>query len=195
VTLSVCAPSSSASGPVDPLGNTCNWYNCGLDTSSPNEFFGGCSGNFTAGTLCCPKQGCADGTVEQAFRNGVVGCAGVVNFGARASLCNASLGCTPCSAAQWIAQYGGQAPTHHYWTNDDLLYAGLDSGNCWATLDQLSGSTCQGGSPMRVCTDSGVDPEGSRCNWTGCGFDAASPSYHFGGCDDNLTSGTLCCCP
>lgn len=36
---------------TDPLGNHCNWKNCGLDKSA-NEFFGGCSSE-TAGTLCC----------------------------------------------------------------------------------------------------------------------------------------------
>ena len=40
-------------GGTDPEGNTCNIYNCGLDTTT-NQYFGGCPnpGN-TAGTLCC----------------------------------------------------------------------------------------------------------------------------------------------
>lgn len=37
----------------DPLGNVCNWHACGLDTALPNRYFGGCSGNTTAGVLCC----------------------------------------------------------------------------------------------------------------------------------------------
>lgn len=40
-------------GKFDLLGNTCNWTNCGLDTSAPNQHFGGCLGNPTAGVLCC----------------------------------------------------------------------------------------------------------------------------------------------
>ena len=53
-----CNPTSSpirvcADSPYDPEGNACNWRNCGLDTTSPNEYFGGCNGNYTAGTLCC----------------------------------------------------------------------------------------------------------------------------------------------
>jgi hypothetical protein len=38
----------------DPLGNVCNWANCGWGTNTPNEYFGGCNGNNTAGALCCP---------------------------------------------------------------------------------------------------------------------------------------------
>ena len=41
----------------DPEGSSGSWVSdtdgsdCGKDT--PNEYFGGCDGNFTAGTLCC----------------------------------------------------------------------------------------------------------------------------------------------
>jgi hypothetical protein len=49
--MRVCAPTADR---LDPLGNRCNWVSCGLDSVLPNEFFGGCSGNLTAGTLCCP---------------------------------------------------------------------------------------------------------------------------------------------
>jgi hypothetical protein len=73
--------------------------------------------------------------------------------------------------------------------------------------------------PMRVCvdeltaadpfTDPSIDGLGNECNWSRCAFetdltvpvvadagpDAAPPSFdHMGGCDDNLTAGTLCCC-
>jgi hypothetical protein len=41
-------------GAVDPEGNECNWFDCGFESYSPNEYFGGCNGNPTAGTLCCP---------------------------------------------------------------------------------------------------------------------------------------------
>jgi CubicO group peptidase (beta-lactamase class C family) len=46
--MRVCAPSQT-----DPLGNSCNWINCGYDGDTDNRYFGGCSGNTTAGTLCC----------------------------------------------------------------------------------------------------------------------------------------------
>lgn len=39
---------------TDRLGNTCNWDHCGYDGSTQNEYFGGCVGDTTAGTLCCP---------------------------------------------------------------------------------------------------------------------------------------------
>lgn len=37
----------------DPAGNVCNWIHCGLGTASPDQWFGGCQENPTAGTLCC----------------------------------------------------------------------------------------------------------------------------------------------
>ena len=36
----------------DPLGNLCNWGQCGLDDFT-NDYFGGCNSNNTAGALCC----------------------------------------------------------------------------------------------------------------------------------------------
>lgn len=42
----------NASG-VDGVASNCNWYNCGYNGSTTNNFFGGCSGASTAGTLCC----------------------------------------------------------------------------------------------------------------------------------------------
>lgn len=41
-------------GHNDAMGNYCSWINCGLDKTKPNQFFGGCVQNPTAGTLCCP---------------------------------------------------------------------------------------------------------------------------------------------
>jgi hypothetical protein len=38
---------------VDPLGNECNRHRCRLDTPTPNRYFGGRSGNTTAGVLGC----------------------------------------------------------------------------------------------------------------------------------------------
>lgn len=46
-------PMRVCGGYNDPLGNKCNWKDCGLETKSPNQFFGGCQGNTTAGALCC----------------------------------------------------------------------------------------------------------------------------------------------
>ena len=39
---------------TDAVGNQCNGINCGYEAYSPNEYFGGCSGDTTAGALCCP---------------------------------------------------------------------------------------------------------------------------------------------
>ncbi|MFT3769094.1 MAG: hypothetical protein QM820_26945 [Minicystis sp.] len=46
-------PMRVCSGAVNPEGNICNWYNCGSETASPNDYFGGCYNNPTAGALCC----------------------------------------------------------------------------------------------------------------------------------------------
>nr|AYM54549.1 thermolysin metallopeptidase [Racemicystis crocea] len=45
--MRVCSPTQA-----DPEGNLCNWTGCGLDSTS-NMYFGGCTNNTTAGTLCC----------------------------------------------------------------------------------------------------------------------------------------------
>ena len=45
--MRVCADTT------DPLGNRCTWARCGYNNTTPNEYFGGCADNSTAGTLCC----------------------------------------------------------------------------------------------------------------------------------------------
>jgi alpha-tubulin suppressor-like RCC1 family protein len=47
--MRVCTPD----GMSDPEGNSCGWTNCGLETVTPNQYFGGCQFNPTAGGLCC----------------------------------------------------------------------------------------------------------------------------------------------
>ncbi|MDB4946198.1 MAG: Tryptophan synthase alpha chain [Labilithrix sp.] len=46
-------PMRVCGGAIDALGNQCRYSGCGLDTASPNQYFGGCQGNPTASTLCC----------------------------------------------------------------------------------------------------------------------------------------------
>lgn len=41
---------------TDQEGNACNWTSCGYGSASPNQYFGGCANNTTAGTLCCLSQ-------------------------------------------------------------------------------------------------------------------------------------------
>jgi hypothetical protein len=48
-------PMRVCAGYSDALGNECNWTRCGMTTNTPQEFFGGCLGNPTAGALCCPS--------------------------------------------------------------------------------------------------------------------------------------------
>lgn len=47
--MHVCTPEG-----YDDEGNHCAWENCGLGTgNTTNRYFGGCTGDTTAGTLCC----------------------------------------------------------------------------------------------------------------------------------------------
>ncbi|MBL8719915.1 MAG: hypothetical protein JNL79_28280 [Myxococcales bacterium] len=180
-------------GTSDALGNTCTWERCGLETTTPQEYFGGCSGaaDNTAGSLCC-LPACASGTVAEEFDNGVFGCAGKVTFDARASLCGA--GHHVCSATEWVAGHGASVPKHHYWTSDALKYSGT-GGTC--AVSKTTGSDCGPSTPMRVCAGTGAaavtDPEGNVCNWVGCGYETNAPVHYFGGCAGNTTAGTLCC--
>src|SRR5262249_20379652 len=128
---------------------------------------------------------CADGTAEDVFANGMVGCAGKTTWASRASLCGA--GYRPATAAEWTSAgaLDGFIPTHDYWTNDDLRYSGTQS-SCSASYSQ--GSPCAPGEPMRVCTAGGTDAEGNHCNWTKCGLRSTDNEY-FGGCNGNATAG------
>ncbi|MCP3062239.1 hypothetical protein LXT21_25960 [Myxococcus sp. K38C18041901] len=175
----------------DPEGNNCNWGNCGLGANTPNQFFGGCVN--TSGALCVPATpttaGCADGTIEQTFSNGMVGCAGRVTWNNRASLCGANH--RPATANEWSTLLNGVAPTHHYWTDDDLRYSGSGSGAC--SVSTTAGTYCGANTPMRVCSPTaGNDPEGNTCGWRNCGLGANTPNRYFGGCSGNTTAGTIC---
>jgi len=54
-----CSPPSSpmrvCASKMDPLNNYCNWTGCGYGQYPPSQYFGGCNGNYYAGTLCCPQ--------------------------------------------------------------------------------------------------------------------------------------------
>lgn len=61
VSLSIgfdCGPATPmrvcTSAGTDAEGNACNWQHCGLYANTPDNMFGGCAGNGTAGTLCIP---------------------------------------------------------------------------------------------------------------------------------------------
>lgn len=52
--MRVCVTGDAAVTPVtDPEGNTCFWHDCGFNQNQPSAYFGGCSGDYTAGSLCC----------------------------------------------------------------------------------------------------------------------------------------------
>ena len=136
-----------------------------------------------------PQEGCADGTTEQTFGKSIIGCSGTVSYANRNTLCG--VGWRPCKAGEWVARSQAIAPTFNYWTDDPLKYAGNSSKSCEASL-RANGSSCSPtSSPMRVCAAE-TDPLGNRCNWVGCGLDTTADQF-FGGCNDNLTAGALCC--
>ena len=95
---------------------------------------------------------CNGGAAAQTFPNGMIGCSGNVSWVNRGLLCGALY--RPASAAEWAALHGSVAPTHDYWTSDDLHYSGVGSASCSATM--TSGNACPAGQPMRVCTPGGA---------------------------------------
>jgi hypothetical protein len=52
--MTVCPYAENGATVTDPEGNTCNWSGCSFGSSYvSNDYFGGCAGNTTGGTLCC----------------------------------------------------------------------------------------------------------------------------------------------
>jgi hypothetical protein len=156
-------------------------FDAGPDTALP----------FDAGPSPCESGGIVVGAF-QTFTNGMVGCAGIVEWANASTLCNPAAGCQVCRAAEWISKSGGIAPSHDYWTADDLKWSGA---NLACSVSLTTGTDC-GDTPMRVCVDgNATDPNGNMCNWSNCGYEANTPNDHFGGCEGNTTAGTVCCCP
>lgn len=187
--MRVCARTN-----MDPEGNRCNWFDCSFDSggNTPNHYFGGCAGNTTAGTLCVPDSGCADGTTEQALPRGMAGCGGNVTFANAASLCTA--GYVLGYDSDWLRYRIGAVPTHNYWVATPPTHYSGNSLACVATTNAADPS-CPADSPMRVCTPGGTDAEGNVCNWTNCdsssGYSTETNEY-MGGCWGNTTAGALC---
>lgn len=187
--LSTCAlPDAGAdAGPlaVYCADETTDHNNCGAcgKVCKPNEIC----------TASACKAVCAPTTrVGDVLAPNMVGCVAKVSFESRAGVCPG--GAAVCTAQEWVTRHGAKKPTYNYWTNDDLAWSGSD-GNCIAstTRGQLCGAFTP--TPMRVC-GAKTDPVGNLCNYTNCGYDnAAQPNQFFGGCENNPTSGALCCTP
>jgi hypothetical protein len=146
-----------------------------------------CAANETCSAGTCTALCVGGSRIGDELSSDMVGCAGRVTYGNRATLCPA--GTTVCGAAQWVARRAGKKPTFNYWTEEYLLWTGQNQ-NCAAVTN---GNGCNG-TPMRVCA-ANTDPLGNRCNWTNCGLGGTSPNQYFGGCQDNPYAGTLCCKP
>lgn len=121
-----------------------------------------------------PIPGCASGAAAQDLgvtidangaRRQLVGCAGSVTWTNRASLCAHEYGWKPASAATWAAASPAVAPTHNYWTSDNLRYSGSAT-SC--SVSRTEGTLCPSSSPMRLCTATGGDAEGNTCTWKAC---------------------------
>jgi hypothetical protein len=190
--MRVCTPTGS-----DPEGNVCNWFGCQhrlMDINGGETYMtgwlGGCFGNTTAGALCVPKKGCADGTAEDVFPGGMVGCAGSVSWANRDSLCAAGYRSATAAEFSQRADWMGLS-SHDYWVADNLRYSGSSS-SC--DVSTTSGNLCTPGNPMRVCTPGGSDAEGNSCTWARCKIDDtfSGSSQSFGGCNANPTAGTVC---
>jgi hypothetical protein len=63
--MRVCTP-----GGTDSYGNTCTWTGCGHATTQ-NQYFGGCTSNPTAGTLCCAQRAVPGSAVTGVGRRGL----------------------------------------------------------------------------------------------------------------------------
>jgi hypothetical protein len=175
----------------------------GSTSDAPASDGGGSDGSADAPIDAPPLAPCAKKSPAQTFGGGMYGCAGTARWADRAKLCGPS--CTPCTAAQWAANHGTTAPTHDYWTDDNLGYSG--TGPAWCEAVVGGGQGCRGTlddggdtyDPMRVCVPKSggdsKDPEGNWCTWTDCGLNGKQPDEYFGGCIDDQTAGTLCCCP
>src|SRR5262249_31651342 len=64
--MRICTDSGS-----DAEGNVCNWQHCGLHTRAPDNFFGGCVGNTSAGAVCVPTPGCLRFAACPRWENGI----------------------------------------------------------------------------------------------------------------------------
>ncbi len=205
-TLAVAAVGGAATFSNLSLNLLGNSYT--LHASSPN-LITGVSGRFNI-SICTGGAAAGD-----KFNENMEGCVGTQTYANRAALCGATA--HVCSADEYVGN-AAVAPTHNYWTNDDLSYSSNPNAcngscgpkSCFATAggrgfqgsdyaSACDGSSTAGGDtrPMRVCAGNS-DAEGNACDWTGCGFSAVNGtsnpnSMYFGGCSGDPTAGTLCC--
>ena len=128
---------------------------------------------------------------KQYYNSNMYGCYGAVTYANRASLC--APGWNVCSVSAFRSGSTGYTPSHNYWVNEALTYAGSGPGNCQVNYPNYGGASC-GATPMRVCMNhAGFDPSGNYCNWYNCGWATPTPIEYFGGCSGNPTAGTVCC--
>jgi hypothetical protein len=112
------------------------------------------------GLASSAKAQCTGEEAVEDFATNMKGCAGSVTFANRGSLCAPGWGA--CSAAQWVARFGGKIPSYNYWTNDNLRFASDEIG---CSVRTVGGEDC-GSTPMRVCSASVADHDGAYQSMT-----------------------------
>ncbi len=171
---------------------------CPSDALNDSDGDGTCDSTDTCtgydDTVDSDSDGVADGCDfcvgdlgSEYFAADMTGCPGTVAWADRATLC--TTGFTVCTGQQWVDRRAGSGPSYNYWVDEFLGYSGTD-GACSVAFP--GESTCEGGTPMRVCGAT-TDLLGNVCNWTQCGWNGSTVNEYFGGCDENFTAGTLCC--
>ena len=174
---------------TDPEGNSCQWTKCGLDSKGPNFYFGGCSGNTTAGTLCV-RSLCANGEAVENFGGGMIGCRGSETQSNSGTLCATDHNYHEASLLEWEEFRANRIPTHDYWISDPPGEVSGSSAMCAATYSG-GGMTCS--VPLHPCTASGTaDASGNVCAMTQCGFESNNPNLYLGGCTTGTTAGAVC---
>jgi hypothetical protein len=175
-----CKPDAGTPYCASTLGDRHNCGGCGIECSESQTCI---SGKCTLG--------CASGAaVGDIYSGDMIGCTGKVAWTDRTKLCPP--GTRVCTADEWAQRRGTKAPTYSYWTSQDLGWNGTGPDEP-CSVDVVGGDfvSCEG-VPMRVCPGA-TDPLGNKCNWTNCGLRTNTPNQFFGGCEGNLTAGTLCC--
>lgn len=125
---------------------------------------------------------CTEGTVAQTFNNGMVGCTQQVAHDAMLAQ-HCSYGFHVCTAAEWVADFGGTAPTSDYWFSESIrLYDGSNGG---CNID--TGNQNVGGA-FKICTK-----DIGSCNVrSGCGYRTANNQF-IGYSSMDAQAGALCC--
>ena len=168
----------------------------GTDTCGDNEVCVDLREGFGCSATSNP---CADPATAQIIEPGAIaGCGGSVTWENRDNLC--ASGFTACGSEQFdvaVESIDGFEPLNHYWLATPLGFAGEGPSDCSVGPIGATYSSC-GNTPMRVCAfgegaEESIDTFDNVCNWWGCTYGERIGGAWYGGCEGNVTAGTLCC--